>query len=371
MLNKKRLKSSYPGDVLKATHLLAFNPDKILYYGSQAKKSMYLSSGDIDLIEPIDPADAGDVAKKLSRIVKQIQGMPDTYLGDVKSGVDPRYSIDIGDISNGKVQGFNKKLVHEVVSSRDYPDKKQMLELVDGNMTIDKWFELNDMMRKKEVLRWTAKEIHDGKKVVEGMTFNLSDTARDPNAMTKIDMIQFIPSLNRYVEVTNYFFVGDKKEEYDNVAYVSELKHSILQCYVKEKYFKLTKRLLSYCLMSNHGKEAEKLYGVVHSGIGIMYQLVSELNAIEYILEHHKPPIDKLKAQLDAIKYKLGNVYEIEFQEADFDSELDAAKKAKSRSDLLNRIKKISEKLDGIVNRVAKRKLHEIKFVPLPKRFYP
>jgi hypothetical protein len=371
MLNKKRLKTSYPRDIREATHLLAFNPAKILYYGSQAKKSMYLSSGDIDLIEPIDQADAYDVAKKLSRIVKEIQHTEDCYLGDVKSGIDPRYSIDIGDISHGKIHGFNANTVHGLVASRDYPEKEKMLELLKGTMTIPKWFELNDMIRKKEVLRWTADEIHRGYKEVEGQKFYLHETAKDPNAMTKIDMIQYLQSLNRYVEITNYFFVDGKKDEYENVAYLNELKHSILQCYVGEKYFKLTKRLMSYCLMSNHKHEAEKLYGIVHSGIGILYQIVSELKAIEYILEHYNPPIDKLKDQLDAIRYKIGNVYEIEFKESDIDAMLDVAMKTTSHDGLLENIKKICERLDGIVNKVAKRKLHEIKLVPLPKRFYP
>ena len=53
MLNKKRLNSSYPDDVKQASALIAFNPEKLIYYGSASKKAMYLSSGDIDLVEPI------------------------------------------------------------------------------------------------------------------------------------------------------------------------------------------------------------------------------------------------------------------------------------------------------------------------------
>src|SRR4051812_29542274 len=63
-------------------------------------------------------------------------------------------------------------------------------------------------------------------------------------------------------------------------------------------------------------KEAERLYKIVHSGLGILYRLYSELNAVLYILEHHQPPLEQLRQHLDALKFELGNVYEFDFKEA-------------------------------------------------------
>ena len=112
-LNHKRIASSYPTDIKEASYLIAFNPDKLMYYGSQAKKAMHLSSGDIDLLEQVKVTDAGALASKIQRIIKTIQSTRYTYLADFKSGVDTHYIVDIGTIKNGKVVGYDKHTIEE------------------------------------------------------------------------------------------------------------------------------------------------------------------------------------------------------------------------------------------------------------------
>ena len=147
MLNKKRLNSSYPDDVKNASALIAFNPEKLIYYGSASKKSMYLSSGDIDLVEPIKPNEANSLARHIQTIVKNVLKTKDCYLGDFKSGTDPYYDVDIGTIKNGKVVGFDKDMVYNFIKSRSFDnalEKKKILSLLDKNKALDmpSWFDL-------------------------------------------------------------------------------------------------------------------------------------------------------------------------------------------------------------------------------------
>lgn len=53
----------------------------------------------------------------------------------------------------------------------------------------------------------------------------------------------------------------------------------------------------------------------MHSGLGILYRLYSELQAMLYVLEHYNPPLEKIRAHLDALKYDVGDVFEFPIPE--------------------------------------------------------
>lgn len=79
------------------------------------------------------------------------------------------------------------------------------------------------------------------------------------------------------------------------------------------KWMKATKRLLSYSLlekdtsMNSHSLRAE-LYGIVHSGLGIMYECSATLSCVAFVLGQPRPPMDLVKEQLDAIRWRLGGI---------------------------------------------------------------
>jgi hypothetical protein len=365
MLNKKRLISSYPDDVKKASALIAFNPEKLIYYGSASKKAMYLSSGDIDLVEPIKPNEANSLAKHIQTIVKNVLRTKDCYLGDFKSGINPYYDVDIGTIKNGKVVGFNKDMVYNFIKSRSFDntlEKKRILSLFDKNKAFEmpSWFELYNFLHQYQVLRWNQEELLRGYKIVDGKKIYLQNTIQDKKALTKIDTIQFIKSLNRWVEITNYFDVVNNGKEFKSEKYIETLKLNLMKYYYERNWFKFTKRLLAYSLAMNETATSNKLFSIVHSGLGIMYQQYSELKAIEYLMKHYHKPLHEFQDQLQAIKMRLGNVYEFDFDEKEIDDDLD-------RGD----IDAVIEKLYPRFNDYTYRQLKKLEILPLNHKYIP
>lgn len=350
---EKRLSTSYPKDILRASYLVAFNPEKLIFYGSQAKKAFFLSSGDIDLIEPVKTKRADDLAKKLKAIVLNIERQKLCWLGDIKSGVDEEFVIDIGRISKGGlVEGFNVKRVKEFVLSKSFSEKESLLKLLSKPVTPPVFFDMQELLRKDQILRWSRDDIVKGYKEVRGQRLRLSDAIRHKTAMTKIDTIQFIGSINRFVEVTNFFFVSDSPDDFEPEKFTSELLQSIWQCYYTKKYFKLTKRLLTYFALKKDAANTALLYAIVHSKLGILYQVKSELEAIDYVCEHYDVNDVLIRSQLDALKYKLGNVSGLK-GETKIDKDFDEHK-----------LKDIIKKLESLYNAEAYATLKQSGFIP-------
>ena len=361
-LNQKRSIESYPEDIRKASYLLAFNPDKLIFYGSQAKKPFYLSSGDIDLIEPVQLNKAGELARKFYEIILNIEKTPDCYLADVKSGVDDYYVFDFGSIKDGKWVRDNDSIMQKLKLFK----QKAVLKRLLSKGSPEAFFEFEDIVREYQILRWNAEELKRGFKVIRGEKVLLEDTIKDVDSMTKIDCIRFIPSLNRYVEITNYFFISKKKEEFNELKYIKELKLNLFKYYTKGKYFKMLKRLMTYVLLKKDKEKAEKLYKIVNSGLGILYQVCSELDAIHYVIEHYgeKPGMAE---QIDGMKYRIGNVFDYKIDESKIDAMIDSI----SSGLMQKKVAKLSQYISDIVNTYTKKELKAIGFFPLPKEFIP
>jgi actin-related protein len=122
----------------------------------------------------------------------------------------------------------------------------------------------------------------------------------------------------------------------------------------------MTKRLLAYCLFKKDDNMSNKLFSIINSGLGILYQQYSELTAMEYLIEKYNVPISKLMPQLQAIKFRLGNVYDFDFNEAHIDELLDKGD-----------IKSVIGHLYDCFNKYTYKKLKELKLLPLSKTFYP
>jgi hypothetical protein len=105
---------------------------------------------------------------------------------------------------------------------------------------------------------------------------------------------------------------------------------------------------------------SNKLFSIVNSGLGIMYQNYSELRAIEYLIDRYNLPISQFTDQLQAIKYRLGNVYQFEFNEDLIDKYLDKGD-----------IKSVIEHLYESFNDFTYKRLKELHLIPLKADYIP
>lgn len=366
MLNAKRLKSSYPDSVDKAAYLIAFNPEKLVHYGSSAKKAMYLSSSDIDLIEPIKQNEADDLARKIKKIVLNIAKEPLVYLGDFKSGLDPYYTLDIGRISKRKIIGYDKEKFRNFVQAVNFTHKKELLELSSSSITIPKFLTIQELMRKDQILRWSKAELLQGFKVLRGEKVMLADCIKDERAMTKIDTIQHIEAEGRLVEITNYFKLSSSARSFDAREYAESLKRDIVKLFYNGNAFKMCKRILSLELLAKHSAAAEKLFNIVHGGLGILYKIVADIKTIIYLLEHEKqPPVATIKSMIENFKWRLASIYEFEFKEASIDKLID-----QSVADF-QQLYPLLERLWDVLTVETRQRLKAIGLDKLPLKYYP
>jgi hypothetical protein len=365
-INRSRMKSSYTDSENKAAYLIAFNPDKLIHYGSASKKAMYLSASDMDLIEPIPASKADALADRMRTIVRAVARTKRAYLGDIKSGSDPMFVTDIGKVKGNSVVGFRKDAVRAFVKSRGFQEEKAILALLEERMTVPRFLELQELMRKDQVLRWSKTEVEKGYKLLRGKKISLSDCIRDTNSMTKVDTIQWVSSENRFVEVTNYFKVSKDKQSFHMVDYAESLKKDILKTNNNGNLFKMCKRILSLSLLLKDKKGADRMYNIVHSGIGILYQVIGDIKSILYLKENVKQlPLASIKGMIDGFKRRLGNIYEFDFRELAIDRLINDCK------DDLEKLYDLYDRLYGVLIKETKMKLDEAGLLPLPLKYYP
>lgn len=308
-LNRKRPIEAYPDSITDAAYLIAFNPEKLVWYGSNTKKAMYLSSSDVDLMENINVKKSGELASRIKEIVKNILDTPDCYLGDFKSGA-----------YNG------------------------------------------------QPIRWNKNELLKGFKTVNNKRVDLDDCIKDTNSMTKIDIIEWIPEEGRYVEITNFFHISYNPSEIDMQEYMKSLKESAMENYKEKNYMKMVKRLLTYYMLKKNERMSQKLYQLIDSGKGIMYKAIADIKTLLYLLEHHKPPSNKVITHLDSVKYRLDNIYEFPFQEKKVDEVIERIKTTPSKH-AMKELEALSEHLSTILNQQTIHYLKAMKLVPLKHSF--
>lgn len=365
-MEKQRLISSYSKPIKQAINLIAFNPEKLVYYGSSSKKSMYLSNADIDLLEPIKEEDIINLSKQFIIILDNIKKSKLCYIADIKSGIDFYYFIDIGYIKDNKIMDFNKENIINTIKSKDFKNKTELLELLNKNISLKNWFNLEDLLRESYILRWNYDEIKQNYKLIRDNKIYFHDTIKEANAMTKLDTIQYITTENRFIEITNYFKLSNHDEEHEIESFTNSLKSNLYKYYFKKDYFKFCKRFISY--LSIKKRDSTQLFNIINSNLGILYQVISDIKTIIYLFEHFNTKeldVKLIAQQIDNFKQRLGNIYEFNFNELQIDDFIDYILKLTSKMAIIKQLNILYLNLYKILNNKTKTRLIKLKIIPL------
>lgn len=291
---KKKLISSYSLPVQKAIHLVSIESD-VNPVGSFAYKLAY--PGDIDIREKIvECCTEQEVVKKIAQdiknLVRNIIGQPGYYLADFKAGLDERYPSD----SNAFIIRWNE---HDLL--RGY-------KILPGNYRVD-----------------------------------LERALLDPT-IVKLDI--WAPIEGRYVEVSNFMII--EVEEPDGVTYplnglqpdyIESIKGDVDRYFNKDNLnaFKATKRMLLLAIAYEDGQMIEKIVPLINSNLGLMYQLVGDINTIVDMVEKLdiRSPYEYFYMELDNMKNRLSFIYDFDFNEQDFDAKINMIVKNKVKGEQL------------------------------------
>lgn len=204
-LDARRPAASYPADLQKVMHLVAFNPEAVIHYGSGAKRAFFLSASDLDLMQKVNLSQADALTRRLQAIVANLVSQPYTWFVELKAGEDAMLRPDPSLIGSYK-EGIDRPGLRAFVLSRPFTHKEEILRLLRKKTITGKaWFALQELLRSDYVLRWSRQEVEAGQKVLpRGAVVSLEDAVRDTHAMCQLDAIAFVPSMNKLTEVTNY-----------------------------------------------------------------------------------------------------------------------------------------------------------------------
>lgn len=387
---------SYTQQQIKNIKLLSLRKDLLADPFGSATYRIQKYPGDLDLHEIfIDCCSINEVIetfeRKIKRIAKNIKKERLHYFSEFKAGLDTRYDINIGQISNGNykpnndlmkisIELFNKKLLNE-------KELKIISEtLKKSDLGGDEYDIINYIFRERKILRWNLDEIIIGKKKLPGNFTMTLFNALHMKAHVKIDMITLID--DHIVEVTNFYILIEQdtegqfnmiNSEYDyldpeqsQIQYDKQIRDEIEKLYYSNMYyspFKMTKRMWAYSRTFEIEQTVRDLLPLVSGNISFLYQLSSELDTILRIVKLRKnPPIQTIKKQVDSMRFKAANILELDYQDLIKINEMIMEFMDNDNFELLENIKKYFKQ---VVNINTIKTLNKLGYNPPPKDFLP
>lgn len=396
------VKQYYTRDVLKEIKLYTLDRknDGARVIGSLSYRSG--NASDCDLFETIMRDNKNDLIalfkKGIQRIVKDLMVGKKQYFLEVKLGLHPLFkNIGFGRCANDNyvvddkyfdlmnalhTKGFISDEEHLIISNikMTYPKKQFEYEMI------------KEIMRKHTVLRWNAKEILQGYKVLKGATgkYTIEEAVCDKSQIN-IEGI-FVNSDGIYTDCSNFFVLGygdsDKhllnlsdEALYDSRNYRREnLKQStytLTYSQLHPNLFKALKRMLSFGRSFNMIDLIEKVYPLINSQLGQLYQIVSQMKTIMKIIKEHgdkrllKEPI---YTQADKIRFKLQELIFIDHDFSDVYELFNVVTSQKdyiTLEDLYDNLNKITNNLLDFINQQTFNEMKLIGLYPLPVYLIP
>jgi hypothetical protein len=326
---------SYPLEAKKQLALLtARKTDEVDIFGSYIYRNQ-LYAADIDIFEIYKGKhDLSTIAKQFyqsfKKIVQRVLSTPLEYYSEVKCGVDERFDIDIGTCSEGIYsvsRSINDKLANLLARGLLYNDDYNQLAsiLLKTNKDGDDYDIVSSIIRKYYIIRWEAKEVLQGWKLLIGDIKFYFVEGLKMNSLVKIDTWSYLN--NKLLEVTNVYFLSYVKDgksiDIQSHNDPSTLKADIEKLYYSNLYyspFKMVKRIYAYLRQvknqegDNFDPSLERLLdritGVVATLVSSLYQNKHEIDTTILVLEKYGESAitDQLIIATDKIKSRLAGI---------------------------------------------------------------
>lgn len=390
---------TYSQEQIKNIKLISANKKELATPFGSAVYRVQSYPGDLDLREIfIGCCSLVDVVDKfekvLKRIAKDIKSNKLHYFSELKAGLDKRFDVDIGSISNGVFAPKRKQVLEyslalhkkKLINADELKIIKKLLSV--KNPGGDVYDGLYDIFREHRILRWDMDEVIRGYKNLPGNVKISLFEALTMKTYVKLDMITLVNDL--IVEVTNFYILlyEDEGEHYtinldydflDNqmklTVYDSQIKEEIEKFYYSDLHynpFKMAKRMWAYSRVFNLQNQLRILTPLVTGDVSFLYQIKSEVDTILRLYKLKKNPIATINKQIDLMKQKLSNILFIDKDDLLFIfSMIDAFLKASKNDKKEQILSKIKKYLVEIINIQTIQELNAINYNPPPRQFLP
>ncbi len=361
MTDETRTKSypeNYPSDTTTILSAMSFSGGKdVKVLGSMSLRSQQYA-GDYDAYEIVKRRGnkakvLDDLASEFQSIIKNLRGMPNVFIGDIKAGSIEEWRVIplAAGLVDGKIVGYNpiqsKAKVDELYKAKVITEgeKRSADELLDGSNPED--FLIARKKIKFHIVRWSVPEVLQGSKVVRGRRFTLQEAFSSP-VITKLDTIGMVQN-NKYTDfsIIYEFHNGDKvlNPSFEDIG--KSLSEDIIFYKNENNPFKVLKREFALAKFRGDNETIKKLTPILNSDLGRLYSMLSDVGTMIDLLEQKQNvPMKNLRYELDQFKSRMANVYQLDdFLKAEHTllGLINSAMKTTNKSQLLTHLKQIKD----------------------------
>lgn len=364
LLSSKEFPANYSKSVLHILKTASMTGLKHLQIvGSSSIRSQQYSA-DFDANEKVNMS-IPEVASKLKEIMKNLRMIPECYITEVKCGEVPEWDCFHQnahyDVDNDKIMNFNVTNSKSKVASLERAkvispaEAKGAMRLLDAANTPIGFLTARKSIR-FHILRWNPLQIIEGILEYRGHLFSLEDAIKS-GGLIKTDIIANIN--NRYLEFSVIYDIYSDGKHITKFPtnLTNSLKEDILY-YNEKNIFKGLKRSYSLAKVLKDTKAAKMLVPLLNSDLGRLYQIIGDLTTLHTLLDRPKTPLADIKYQLDEMKARMGNIYQMKdflSKEHDIVGTIEALLKQPNVVIFKKGIYKLITLLNGILNRESEK----------------
>lgn len=309
---RKDYPEGYPSDALEILKAMSFTDGKdVRVVGSMALRSQ-IYAGDYDADEIVNTRGPRNIAlrelvRKFKSIIKNLQTIPNTYVGDIKSGSIEEWVIIHDTYNHERSLKQLKKLYDEdIIHKTVYEDGKKRIKPHVSKL------ELLALRRdfRPNIIRWTPREVMLGFKVLQDKRkFTLEEAFQTPT-ITKVDVVAWVQN-NRFTDFSmiyqfkhNGTFLNPGMGDIE-----TSIRENIFMLHHEGNYFKMAKRMFALAKYNGHTDVMMKLSPLFNGDVGRIYMVYGDIGTLESLLElKHTIPYEKIDFEIDQFKGRLSNI---------------------------------------------------------------
>jgi hypothetical protein len=374
VIARKDYPTGYPTDASEILRNMSFTDGKnVRIVGSMALRSQ-IYAGDYDAVEVVNTTGTKqlavrDLVKKFKQIVKDLKSIPNTYIGDIKSGSVEEWVIIHDEYDYEKsIKKLEELHKEKIITDDEYDDGKKRIK-----PTVSK-LELLALRRdfRPNIIRWKPRDVLLGFKILKDKRkFTLAEAFQSPT-ITKLDVVSWVQN-NRFTDFSMIYQFKNNGNSMNPVKADIEtsIRENIFMLHHEGNYFKMAKRMFALAKFRGYIDILEKLSPLFNGDVGRLYMVYGDIGTLENLIENtDNLPYSKIIFEIDQFKGRLSNISLEKYvnKENELFTLIDKLTSITSSGYTHKALKEILEKLKLILSNLmsyyAKSYLDNIKLMP-------
>jgi hypothetical protein len=312
VIARKDYPTGYPTDASEILRNMSFtNGKNVRIVGSMALRSQ-IYAGDYDAVEVVNTTGTKqlavrDLVKKFKQIIKDLKTIPNTYIGDIKSGSVEEWVIIHDEYDYEKsIKKLEELHKEKIITDEEYDDGKKRIK-----PTVSK-LELLALRRdfRPNIIRWKPRDILLGFKILKDKRkFTLAEAFQSPT-ITKLDVVSWVQN-NRFTDFSMIYQFKNNGHSMNHVKTDIEtsIRENIFMLHHEGNYFKMAKRMFALAKFKGYIDILEKLSPLFNGDVGRLYMVYGDIGTLENLIENtDNLPYSKIIFEIDQFKGRLSNI---------------------------------------------------------------